>query len=128
MATVNLEFFLLSNSNLSIRKVSLTFLVHHIFFNLLLIRVLFPLQMWCFLKKTSFIEDRFNILLSVHQVVRILLGGARMADAGEQIANAAENRVPCVFFLPGSEVEIITNLSFLCPMRKKERRSGDFFD
>ncbi len=46
-----MEFFLLSNSNLSIRKVSLTFLVHHIFLNLLLIRVLFPIQMWCFLKK-----------------------------------------------------------------------------
>ena len=30
------------------------------------------------LKKTSFIEDRFNILLSVHQVVRIVLGGARI--------------------------------------------------
>ena len=29
------------------------------------------------LQKTSFIVDRFNILLSVHQVVRIVLGGAR---------------------------------------------------
>jgi hypothetical protein len=30
------------------------------------------------LTKTSFIGDRFNILLSVHQVVRMLLGGARI--------------------------------------------------
>ena len=29
------------------------------------------------LTKTSFIGDRFNILLSVHQVVRMFLGGAR---------------------------------------------------
>ena len=29
------------------------------------------------LKKTSFIVDRFNILLSVHQVVHIFLYGAR---------------------------------------------------
>jgi hypothetical protein len=53
---VNLEFFLLPDSNLCIRKVSLIFLEHHIFFNLILIKMLFPIQKWCFLQKRHLSE------------------------------------------------------------------------
>ena len=53
---MNLEFFLLPDSNLCIRKVSLIFLEHHIFFNLLLIKMLFPIQKWCFLQKRHLSE------------------------------------------------------------------------
>ncbi len=74
---MNLEFFLLPDSNLCIRKVSLIFLERHILFKLTFNKDVVSYTKVVLLTKTSFIGDRFNIFLPVHQVVRMLLGGAR---------------------------------------------------
>jgi hypothetical protein len=74
---VNLEFFVLPDSNLGIRKVSLIFFGTSYFFKLTFNKDVVSYTKVVLLTKTSFIGDRFNILLSVHQVVRMFLGGAR---------------------------------------------------
>jgi hypothetical protein len=78
---VNLEFFVLPDSNLGIRKVSLIFFGTSYFFKLTFNKDVVSYTKVVLLTKTSFIGDRFNILLSVHQVVRMFLGGARTCTA-----------------------------------------------
>ena len=51
------------------------FLRTSIFFKLTIYKGVVSYTKVVLLQKTSFIVDRFNILLSVHQVVRMLLGG-----------------------------------------------------